>query len=134
MTKTEARRTLGVTSSSSYSKTTLVYTEKCRKLRLQMVPGMPETIRHKAYNELAKLNTAFTTLKTAPSASNRQRKQTCYKPPTRRPAPVKPYKKPQTLGEAWEDVAALMPFSEPVVLIIIVVVALLALMWLASAF
>ena len=134
MTKTEARKTLGITSSTSRSKTELIYTEKCKKLRLQMVPGIPETTRHNAYDELAKVTTAWLILQAAPAAPRYQRKQTYRKPPTRRSTPAKRSKQPQTLGEAWEELVAQMPFSEPVTLIILILVGLLFLILLASAF
>ena len=126
MTKEEARKTLGITSSTSRSKTAMAYEEKCKTFRLQMVPGMPKATRHKAYGKLAKLSTAWQTLQAAPTARRPQRKKTHRKSPTRRPAPANRSQKPQTLAEAWEAVVFQMPFSEPVV-VILVAVALLTL-------
>lgn len=127
MTKTEARKTLGITSSTSRSRTELVYEEQCRKFRFQMVPGMAEATRHKAYGELAKLSTAWQTLQAAPTARRRRRKKAHRNSSTRRPATANRSQGPQTLGDAWDEFASPMPFSEPVVVIIAVVVALLTL-------
>jgi len=37
------------------------------------------------------------------------------------------YRKPQTLGEAWDQVASVMPFSEPVTATILILVLLITL-------
>jgi hypothetical protein len=127
MTEEEARKTLGITSSTSRSKVAMVYEEKCRKFRLQMIPGMPEVTRHKAYGELAKLSTAWQTLQAAPTARHRQRKKPHRKSPTQRAASANRSQRPQTLAEAWEEVVFQMPFSEPVLVTILIAVALLTL-------
>jgi hypothetical protein len=127
MTKEEARKTLGITRSTGRSKIALAYEEKCKKFRLQMVPGMPKATRHKAYGKLAKLSIAWQTLQTAPTARRPQRKKAHRKSPTRRPASANRAQRPRTLGEAWEDVVFQMPFSEPVVVTILVAVVLLTL-------
>ena len=127
MTQEEARQTLGITGSTSRSKTALVYEEKCKKLRLHMVPGMPEATRHKAYSELAKLSSAWQTLQAVPAFRCRPRKKAHCKSPTRRHAPANRSQRPQTLADAWEAVVLQMPFSETVVVIISIVIALLIL-------
>ena len=127
MTKEEARKILGITGSTSRSETALAYEEKCKKFRLQMVPGMPKATRHKAYGELAKLSIAWQTLQAAPTARRRQRMKPQRKPPTRRPASANRSQRPQTLAEAWQEVVFQMPFSEPVLVTILIAVALLTL-------
>ena len=127
MTQEEARQLLGITGSISRSKTALVYEEKCKKLRLHMVPGMPEVTRHKAYSELARLSTAWLTLQAAPAFRHRSKKKVHCKSPTRRHTPTNRSQKPQTLADAWAAVVFQMPFSETVVVIISIAIALLIL-------
>jgi len=127
MTKTEARKTLGITSSANRSKTKLIYEEKSKKLRLQMVPGMPEATRHKAYGELARLSTAWQTLQTTPATRCRRKKKTHRKSPTHKPVSASCSQRPQNLGEVWGEFVSLMPFSEPVVLMISILIPLLIL-------
>lgn len=125
MTKAEARTTLGITGSANRSEAALVYEEKCKKLRLKMVPGMPEATRHKAYAELARLIAAWRILQPISAAPRRQRKRAYRKPPIRRPVSKNSSQRPQTLGEAWEEVLSMMPFPEPVVAMVIIAVFLL---------
>ena len=133
MTKTEARQILGISSSTNRSKAELLYQEKCKKIRLQMVPGMPVTTREKALAKLTSVNAAWETLQ-----SPRYKKPTTKKSPRKKtskssPVNVIPYRKPKTLAEAWEQLISLMPFSRPVAVVIIIAVFLLTLVSLIAS-
>ncbi len=133
MTKAEAYRVLGISSSAGRSKAELLYQDRCRKLRLQMVPGMPVAARQSAQAELARIGAAWQVIR-APGPARTATKQATATPRTTRssPASVPPYQKPQTLGEAWQQVVAVMPFSEPVMAIILVLVFLITIAALLS--
>jgi hypothetical protein len=133
MTKAEAYRVLGTSSSASRSKAELLYQDKCRKLRLQMVPGMPVAARQSARAEMAKINTAWQAIQ-APGPARATTRQATATPRTTRssPATVLPYRKPRTLGEAWQQVVSMMPFSEPVTVIILILVFLVTMAALLS--
>lgn len=117
MTSAEAHKTLGITSSTSHSKAELLYQEKCKKLRLQMVPGMPVTTRQKAHAEMALVDKAWQTLQ-----STRPTNPTTAKPAARRKAPRDTKQKsgnpfwPQTTGQPLADFVSVMPLSKPVVI------------------
>ena len=138
MTKEEAYKTLSITGSTSVYKAEQLYQEKCKKLRLQMVPGMPVTTRQKAQAEMALIDTAWQVLQTAGPT-----KHTATKPATPRPAAKKktkppltytiPHQKPQTLAESWEQLISLMPFSRTVAVIIVITVFLLTIMSLLAS-
>jgi len=128
MTQTEAYTVLGISGSTRRSKAEILYQEKSKKLRLQMVPGMPVAIRQKAQAELARVDTAWQIVQAA-----RPTKPATTKAPTRKtarpsPATVMPYRKPQTLAEAREEVISLMPFSRPVAVIVLILVFLMTIL------
>lgn len=128
MTKAEAYKVLGTSSSAGRSKAELLYREKCRTLRLQMVPGMPVAVRQNAQAELARIGAAWQVIQ-APGAAQRAKKKTAAKKaagPT--PTHIPPYRKPQTLGEAWGQVVAMMPFSEPVAAVVMILALLVTIM------
>jgi len=130
MTQAEAYRVLGISGSAKRSKAEILYQEKSKKLRLQMVPGMPVAIRQKARTELARVDTAWQIVQAARPTSA---KPATAKPATRKtarpsPATVMPYRKPQTLAEAWEEVISLMPFSKPVAVIVLILVFLITIL------
>lgn len=137
MTKAEAYKTLGVGKSTSRSKAELVYREKCKELRSQLVPGVPTETRTKAGAELARLAAAWQTIRTEPAHKTRTPKTATAKSPPKPPRPerpaVRPCQKPQTLGEAWEQVVSQMPFSEPVAVLILILMLLIAILSLLSA-
>lgn len=128
MTKAEAHQILGTGGSVSRSKAELLYREKYKKLRLQMIPGMPVATRQKALAELARVDTAWKTLQAPGSAKPAAKRPATKKPARPRSGNVIPYRKPQTLAEAWEQVVALSPFSEAVTAIITITVFLLTIM------
>jgi len=132
MTREEAYKALGVSRTAGRSKAEQLYRERCRKLRLQMVPGMPTTARQKAQAELARVDTAWQVLRAPGPATN-----TTGKPSTKRAARssaanVVPHRTPQTLGEAWEQVASAMPFSEPVIAVVLILVLLVVILALVT--
>ncbi len=120
MTQLEARRTMGVGNSASLKEIELAFQEKTKKLQRQMVPGIPAPDRHRAYEELTRLNKAHQTLRTRPARRPRPRKPIPRKKTLPRRAAAGPYRKPQTLAEAWEQVIDMMPFSRPVSILILI--------------
>jgi len=130
MTQAEACRVLGISRSVSPSRIEQAYREKQRELRLKLIRGNPLADRQKAQAELAKLTTAKQALQITSTAKSYPKnpvpKKTTRARPTRaKPATVNYCQKPQTLAEAWEQVVSLMPFSERVTAIIVIVVFLL---------
>jgi hypothetical protein len=123
MTLSEAVHVLGA-DSMSHAKAGLLYREKREKLRLQMVPGMPVGMRQNAQAELARLEAAWQIINAQPATPKKRRTRRNV---PRRPAKVVPRGKPQTLGEAWDQVASAMPFPEPVLVVMVILVALLIL-------
>ena len=133
MTQAEAYTVLGISSSTRRSNAEMLYQEKSKKLRLQMVPGMPVAIRQKAQAELARVDTAWQIVQAARPTRPTSAKPTTPKPAKRKtarpsPANVMPYRKPQTLGETWEEVISLMPFSRPVAVIVMILVFLITIL------
>jgi len=133
MTQAEAYTVLGISSSARRSKAELLYQEKSKKLRLQMVPGMPVAIRQKAQAELARVDTAWQIVQASRPTRPTSTKPATTKPATRKtarpsPANVMPYRKPQTLAEAWEEVISLMPFSRPVAVMVLILVFLITIL------
>jgi hypothetical protein len=134
MTKTEAYQILGISKSAAYSKADLLYREKCKKLRLQIIPGMPVTVRQKALAELCSIETAWKTLQAHSSTKSSNPKSSRKKAARPSPVNVLPYTKPRTIAEAWEQVVSLMPFSRPVAVVIIIAVFLFTLLSLLAHF
>lgn len=125
MTETDAYKVLGASRSVAQSRAERLYRQKRAQLRLQIVPGMPLATRQKAQAQLAELETAWQVLQVSRPARARRPTKKKPKPAARKAAtpsrtPRRPYPKPQTLGEAWEQVASMMPFSEPVTAIILI--------------
>ena len=69
MTRIEACRALGISSSASISKAELLYQKKCKEFQLHMVPGMPQATRQKAQANLVRLTSAWETLQKSPSST-----------------------------------------------------------------
>jgi len=134
MTRAEAYRILGISRSVSRSSTVQAYRETQKKLRVKLIPGNSLVDRQKAQAELARVTTAWQILQTAPARKTRAKKPTRKKPPRVKPATVRPDPKPQTLAEAWELLTQLLPFSEPVIVIISIAVFLLIIVLLLTSF
>jgi curved DNA-binding protein CbpA len=132
MTKAQAYQVLGLSSSADRSRAELLYRQKCRELRLQMMPGMPVAARQKAQAELARVDAAWQVLQ-APNPTRAAARKAANKQTTG-PAPVRltPSRKGQRLGETWVQMTSLLPFSEPVNLLILIMVLVLTLMALLS--
>jgi hypothetical protein len=129
MTKAEAYSVLGTSNSVACSKTELLYQQKRKELRLQMVPGMPVATRQKAMTDLTTLEAAWQVLQTAPPTPHRSPKRARSKPMPAQPVTAANVASPwaQSLGEAWDQVILLLPFSRPVssaVLLLLLVVTL----------
>ena len=126
MTKAQAYRVLGMSSSVGRGRAELLYRQKCHELRLQMMPGMPAAARQKAQAKLAQVNAAWQVVR-APSPAQTTARKTPRKQPTG-PAPVHltPYHKAQSPGKAWEQMASALPFPELVTVILVIVVLVLA--------
>ena len=129
MTTAEAYRTLGVATNVSRKKAEAAYHERQKYLQLCLVPGRPMETRHRAMEELAKLNTAWETIQRKPRPRRYGAAQARPQVPRPRPRQVQSPGVPQTLGEAWEQVVCLLPFSKPVnswVLILLLLLVLLS--------
>jgi hypothetical protein len=131
MTEIEAYKVLGTSSSVGRSRTELLYQQKCRKLRLQMMPGMPAEVRQRAQAELAPVNAAWQIIRAASPAKIPTTKP-AWKPTTGpSTANVTSCRRPQIPGPAWAPAASEMPFSSPVMVIaaiavlVLIVIALL---------
>ena len=129
MTETQARNILGITSSARRSEAERVYQEKCKKLQLRQVPGMPLTERQQAYQDLIKVTTAWKSLSYSSNSRTRntRRSKTVQnkKPHSKQKQPMYTHHKPQTLAEAWNIIVQLSPFSEPAMIFIIFITLIL---------
>lgn len=124
MTKTEACKLLDISISATRPQAELAYRQKQKKLQLQLIPGMPPETRRKAQSELVRLDSAWQTLKTLPVQEPIK-----IKPPRATPRPKRSVpnleRKPNTLGEAWEQLSSTCPFPGPVLAVLLIVVFLL---------
>lgn len=127
MTKAQAYQVLGMSSSASYRRAELLYREKCRNLRLQMVPGMPAEVRQEAQAELARVDAAWQVIRT-PSPTKTTRKAAKKQPAGPSTANVASYRRPRTLGQAQGPAASVVPFSLPVIVILAIAVLILIVM------
>jgi hypothetical protein len=140
MTKTEARKTLGITSNTSHTKAKLIYRQKQQKLQAQLLPGTPRETREKAKHELAELTEVWhiiqTTTRSKPRTTKpvKRKKPAKHKIPTQQPTTVKVYTQPETLGDFWDELISSMPFSEPVAVIILILMFLIFMMFILSIF
>lgn len=127
MTEADAYRVLGVSRSTDRSRPERLYLQKCRQLRLRMVPGMPVATRQKAQAELARVDAAWQVIRASGPAGPAAKKPAARKTATPSSPHALPYQKPQTLGEAWDQVASVMPFSESVTATVLILVSLITL-------
>lgn len=128
MTKAQAYKVLGTSSSAGRCRAELLYGEKCRKLRLQMMPGMPAEARQKAQAELATVDAAWQIIR-ASSPAKTPATQSARKPTTGSSAAnVTSRPRPQTPGQAWDPAASETPFSSPVMVIVAIAVLVLIVM------
>lgn len=139
MTEIEAYKLLGISRSASAAKATQAYRKTHDELRRKLCPGNIKADRQKAQIEMARLMTAkqvlqIETIKKPAIRKPVPRKATKAKPTTRRPRPkrAKPatastnnYSKPQTLAEAWDLIVTMMPFPQPVVAMLFLLMFLL---------
>ena len=128
MTKTQAYKMLGTSSSAGRGRAELLYREKCRKLRLQMVPGMPAEVRQKAQAELAAVDAAWQIIRASSPAKTPPTKSA--RKPTTGPsaANVTSRPRPQAPAPAWDPAASETPFSSPVMVIVAIAVLVLIVM------
>ena len=132
MTKVQAYRALGTSSSVGRRRAELLYREKCRKFRLQMVPGMPIEVRQKAQAELATVDAAWQVIRASDPA--KARKTRSSRKPTACPsaASATPPHKQQTPGPTWGPAASETSFSSPAMglvamaVFILIIIALVA--------
>jgi hypothetical protein len=132
MTKVQARRILDLGGSTSLKKAQLSYEDKRRQLQRCLAAGVPVTIRQKAIADLAEVTSAWHTLQGPTRSRARPTKMPRPMPAASKTSPPSAPAAPQTLGEAWDLVVSLLPFSRPVNAVI-VVAALVLLMLISVA-
>lgn len=133
MTRVEACRLLGIRQSANLSVAEQAFRDKQKKMRQKTIPGNTEFDRQKAAAELAKLTTAWHTLQVQPANKPHRNKPVQKRAKRPRSATVNTCSQPTTLGEAWEILVQLLPFSEPVIAILVIAVLLLTLTALVSS-
>ena len=140
MTKSESCKLLGISQSAGPAKAERAYLKKHNELRYKLCPGNTKADRQKAQVKMAKLMTARDILCRIPSApksyhqKTNQRKTTRPKPKKAKPAAAaNNYSKPQTLAEAWNLIVTMMPFSQPAVAILFLLMFLLVILRLLSS-
>jgi len=104
MTKAEAYRVLGTSRSVARFRAERLYQQKRRHLRLQMVPGMPVTVRQRAQAELAQLDAAWHVIAAAGPA------RSSPKTPRSSPPRVSPRRKSPTVGAMGKRITSAMPY------------------------
>lgn len=110
MTKAQAYKVLGASRSVARFRAERLYQQKCRHLRLQMVPGMPVAVRHRAQAELAQLDAAWHVITAAGPARSPARKPAARKPATPLPPRVPPRRKPATVVAMGKRIASAIPY------------------------
>ena len=145
MTKIEACKLLGISRSAGFAKAEQAFRKRQKTICLQLVPGNTLADRQKAQAELAKLTTARQIFQTTLTAKPYTRKPMPKKPKQRKttrpktkktkpaPAAVNNHPKPQTLAEAWDLIMTMLPFSQPVVAILLLLMFLLVILRLLSS-
>lgn len=133
MTRTEACRTLGISSSASNSKAELVYKEKCKELRLQIVPGMPLETRQQAQTELVKVTSALHTVQiSSPSIPHKAKQKARRKTHSRARQTSHNPIWPQTTGQPVADFVGSIPLPKKVVVFIFILTMLIVVSMLRS--
>ena len=122
MTKADAYRVLGTSRSVARSRAERLYQQKCRHLRLQMVPGMPVAVRQRAQAELAQLDAAWRVIAVAGPARSSTKKPTTPKTPKPSPPRVPPHRKSPTVGATGKRIASAMPYLAPITVAILALV------------
>ena len=124
MTRTEARKILGITASASRVKIEQVYHQKLRKQRLRQMPGNTLEQRQQAYQESVKVNAAWNILsQTNKKQSQRPIKTNAAKTASKPSRHTQP--KPHNIAEAWGSLVHLLPFSKRTTTIVAVVVVII---------
>ena len=131
MTRTEARRVLGVAASASRAKIKQAYHGKLREHRLHQIPGNTLEQRQQAYQESVKANAAWNIL-SQPDKKQSQRPVRANAAKTAAKSSQHTQPKPPNMAEAWDSLVKLSPFSArtttcvAVVIILIVIILLLS--------
>ena len=128
MTKTKARRVLGISNSAGLKSARRVYRDRCQKIQLRLVPGNAIQDRQKAQETLVELTAAWRTLNATPTG--RSRPTARRKPDNRR----KPASQPATanvsedLASAWDDLFDTLPLPAPVVVLLLLATIFIAIL------
>ena len=121
MTKSEARKVLGVGPSASRKAVEQAYHKKQREHRLRQMPGNPLKRRQEAYQQSVKVNAAWKLLSQAKQARSRTSTKrnagnTAANTPNYTPT------KPHNMADAWDSVADRLPFSKRTTTVVTVTV------------
>ena len=133
MTEAEARTTLGVSKSACISRVQEAYQEKQKQLQAMMIPGNPCEDRQNAVTELVRANEAWRILQRPSVGKTRKRKPAKKKTAKKKPPNMAPHPKPQTLADAWDQVVQILPFSEPVIAALLVLMLIFLIAGLSAA-
>lgn len=121
MTKTDARKILGISPRAGLKAAERAYHQKCRNLQIRMLPGNPCSERQQAEVELVELTDAWKSMQTKRSTNNR-----CTKPRVT-VNQQKPAKQSTTIwdviydmGQSWKVLIGMTSFSKTTVLAILI--------------
>ena len=126
MTKTDARKILGISPRAGLKAAERAYHQKCRNLQIRMLPGNPRSERQQAEVELVELTDAWKSMQTKRSTNNRRTK------PRVTVNRQKPVKQSATIWEvihemcqSWEFLVGMVPLPKPATVAILIVYFLL---------
>ncbi|NQV34142.1 MAG: hypothetical protein HQ515_15725 [Phycisphaeraceae bacterium] len=122
MTKTQARKILGISSSAGLKSAERIYRRECQKVQRHMMPGNTILERQKAQDTLLELTSAWHAMNTKP-----------VKRPVNRKRPVRQTTAPNLpldLAGAWDDLFAALPFPQPVVALLLMATVVMVVIFL----
>ena len=121
MTKVDARKILGISSSAGLKPAGRAYRQKCQTFQLRMLPGYPCSDRQQAEAELVKLTAAWKIMQTKQPTKNKRTK------PRATVNRQKPAKQSATIwdvihdmGQSWNILIGMTSLSKTTVLAILI--------------
>jgi len=120
VTVSQACKLLHISSDATFFQKQQAYITIQKRLSAKLMPGNSLEERKKAQAELKKLSEVWNILQLSakqPPYKARQHKITHQTPATNR--------SPQTVTDAWEQIVQLLPFPEPVIAVMFIVMFLL---------
>jgi len=112
MTKTKARKVLGISSSVGLKSAEQIYRKKCQKAQLRMRPGNTIQDRQKAEDTLLQLASAWNALITKPVKRTVKQQESIDQTAVSN--------LPRNLADAWDNLFSALPLPQPVVVLLLI--------------